>query len=125
MNIQTLAEEFPKQFKDGDTPCYSEYPDGWHHLIRNVMKRVDSARLPIKWAQIKEKFGSLRMYEDVYEGHSALVELYDWIGEAERLSMITCQCCGAKGKRQNLTTPIGTSWVGVFCDPCKRKREAN
>lgn len=118
--IKTLSNEFPKQFHDGDTVVRSTYPKGWYHIIRTVLKRVDAARLPIKWAQIKEKLGSLRMYEDADEGHSQLVELYDWIGEAERLSRITCQCCGNKGEQVILR-----GWKQVLCGSCKKEQEAH
>lgn len=114
--VSRLAEEFPKQFSDGKTPYISELPEGWYQLVRGVMKRVDGARIHVKWAQLKEKFGMLRMYENLapeqYDG-----TIHEWISEAERLSGHTCQDCGEKGQRTTIF-----SWACTLCHKCKELR---
>ena len=117
-NFEELVKEFPNQFYNGRTTCPSEYPPGWHQLIRNVLKRADAARVPVKWAQIKEKFGGLRMYENLPENCDS--SIHDWISEAERLSYRTCQECGNKGKPS-----IVNRWQATLCQKCYDKRMAN
>lgn len=115
--LEELQKEFPKQFYD-KMPCWSEYPPGWHHLIRNVLKRAEAARVPVKWVQIKEKSGGLRMYEQLPE--MCDTSIHDWIAEAERLSTQTCQECGNKGRQITINR-----WVATLCEECYKQRIAN
>lgn len=62
-------------------------------------------------SQIKEKFGTLRVYMTHY-----LPEMEEAISEAERLSAITCEDCGQPGElRQG-------GWLRTLCDECESKQ---
>ena len=62
-------------------------------------------------SQVKEKFGSMRFYVS-----SATDEIYNYIAMAEAMSSVTCEECGAPGKRS------GTGWVKVLCDVHTKER---
>jgi len=60
-----------------------------------------------KASQIKEKFGTLRVYM-TYETN----EIERFISEAENLSSKTCEECGSIGVLRNDT------WIRTLCDKC-------
>ena len=116
MTLDDLIKEFPEQFFDGCTTCVSDLPDGWGQLVREVMLKVKEHHVPVKWAQIKEKFGGLRMYEtQVTQG--SLHDLYDWISTAEHKASKTCQQCGNVGKHRKGNV--------ILCCSCEKHRRMN
>lgn len=64
---------------------------------------------PLRFTQIKEKFGGLRVY--YYGGNEYTRGL---IGMAESWSYHTCEKCGEKGK------PDKKGWIMTLCDNCKK-----
>ena len=56
-------------------------------------------------SQVKEKFGTLRFYID-----RGTDEHYNFIRFAEYMSAVTCEQCGAPGKRR------GHGWIYTTCD---------
>ncbi len=99
-----LVEEFPKLFADyGKSPmetCMAwgcEHGDGWfgiiHGLCASIDRHVKRKNIDFKFAQIKEKFGTLRVYcygEDDY--------IHGVIRMAEAMSAITCEVTGQPGQ---------------------------
>lgn len=115
-NVSQLAKEFPDQFRKEGTPCWSDCPDGWVPLVREVMQKVKDHGVKLKWHQIKEKFGTLRMYEGL-ETNSPSSNIYDWISKAERESGKTCEVCGKPGKTVNM------GWLFTLCLEHKKERK--
>jgi hypothetical protein len=79
--------------------------DGWFHLIEDLADRIEeeivrlnmdgvSRRSLPRAIQVKEKFGTLR----IYTKHTAGTEIGSWIIEAEQQSAKTCEQCGATGE---------------------------
>jgi hypothetical protein len=70
--------------------------------------------------QIKEKFGGLRFYYDLYRAEgSELTEeqeteargkIYEAVEKAEQVAAVACEVCGQPGKRRN------GSWIRTLCD---------
>jgi hypothetical protein len=95
-----LFARFPRQFV-GETIGRSIQP-GWLELVEAACADVDAwldaepARA-LSWFQIKEKFGTLRMYPRAQRADAALSAIIDW---AERRSLLTCQLCGAPGEHR-------------------------
>ena len=101
--------------------------DGWYDIISNLcfliaqhernIKGNNEYRIsqnkepveyyPVKFDQVKEKFGGLRVYfsggDDYIDG---LVDM------AEAWSYKTCERCGEKGK------PNQKGWIMTLCDNC-------
>jgi len=101
-----LVEKFPSLFADyGKSPQEScmawgcEHSDGWFGIIlamcRSIASHLDASKEPIefKFAQIKEKFGTLRVYVDGGDEYIQGV-----VRMAEEMSMQTCEVTGLPGE---------------------------
>jgi hypothetical protein len=121
-----LVKDFPLCFgdygKDMKESCMAwglECGDGWESIIREACEKAEP--LIAKWieehktetdykewaprfAQVKEKYGTLRLYFTTYpDGISEIEE------EAERKSDNTCEQCGKHGKMR------GQGWYYTSC----------
>jgi hypothetical protein len=67
--------------------------------------------VPVKFDQIKEKFGGLRVY---YSGGDGYVG--GLVGMASAMSYKICEICGERGK------PNKGGWIVTLCDKCRDKR---
>lgn len=117
-----------------------ECGDGWFYIIdtmcwclvrrkRDLVSRIESGKKydwdflpkieaelaacpdPPTFAQIKEKFGTLRVYID---GGDAVSEAV--IAFAESMSAVTCEECGERGEVRD------GSWIRTLCDSCHEQR---
>jgi hypothetical protein len=64
---------------------------------------------PVKFDQVKEKFGGLRVY---FTGGDDYVD--GVVGMAEEYSYKVCEVCGNAGK------PNKGGWITTLCDGCRR-----
>lgn len=109
---QKLAQEFPEQFDPKGTQCWSHVCPGWLEPVRAVMVEVRALGIELKWSQIKEKFGGLRMYasyanKDDYQLVRPLIEA------AEDACSNRCFSCGAPAElRQD------RGWYRTSCERC-------
>jgi hypothetical protein len=107
-----------------------ECGDGWYDIISSVCFSITQHEFsiqdrnkyleqqnkttidyePVRFTQIKEKFGALRIY--YYGGDDYIRGL---IRMAECWSLTSCEKCGEKGK------PDKSSWIMTLCNNCKRK----
>lgn len=107
---------------------------GWYELLSSVCWRIyqhekniaDRVRIrtkndkpndqsdldyfPVKFDQIKEKFGGLVIY---FSGGDDYVE--GIVGMAEEYSYKVCEVCGNSGK------PNKNGWITTLCDSCRNK----
>lgn len=67
---------------------------------------------PVKFEQIKEKYGGLRIYH--YGGDEYVHGL---VSMAEAMSYQICEICGEKGK------PNKGGWIKTLCNECRSKNE--
>jgi hypothetical protein len=117
---EKLCKDYPKIFanRNGDMTttamCWGfECSDGWYPLIdmlcREIQWHIDKnakAGTPqFVASQVKEKFGGLRFYGDGGDD-----KIHNFIWFAESMSTITCETCGAPGKRR------GRGWIYTACD---------
>lgn len=102
----SLVREFPVLFADyGKSPqetCMAwgcEHSDGWFRIIRGLCRAIDNHLKHLKepqefkFAQIKEKFGTLRVYTDGGDEYIRGV-----IRMAEEMSAVTCEVTGMPGE---------------------------
>jgi hypothetical protein len=111
-----------------------EIGNGWYELLNSVCWRIfqyeqniaDRVRIrtkngkendqsdldyvPVKFDQIKEKFGGLRIY---YSGGDDYVD--GIVGMADEYSYKVCEVCGNAGK------PNKGGWISTLCDSCRNK----
>ena len=138
-----LFEKYPNLFINKDkTPMQSpmcfgiEVGDGWYELLASVCWRIsqhernieDNKRVfkdrpekikeeleyfPVKFDQVKEKYGGLRLY---FSGGDSYIE--GIIDMAEEYSYKICEVCGNKGK------PNKEGWITTLCEICRSKNES-
>jgi NADH pyrophosphatase NudC (nudix superfamily) len=65
---------------------------------------------PVKFDQVKEKFGGLRVY---FSGGDEYVE--GLVSMAESFSYKICEVCGDRGK------PNEGGWISTLCDKCRNQ----
>ena len=131
-NNKELIEKFPfllphnrwtnKVSNDYDY-SYTELdamPHGWRKAfglqmceeILSVLKEDDDLLEKYRILQIKEKWGSLRWYDNfTTDGLSKVIDKY------KELSMRTCIDCGEPA------TKISMGWISPYCDSCANKLE--
>lgn len=112
---EKLVKDFPKAFNEyGKPPSEScmafgcACGDGWEPLIRRVCENLSPNA---SFAQVKEKFGCLRIYLD----NSTRAD-EDLCWEIEKESSKTCEECGKPGKQ------ISGSWIKTLCPECSERR---
>jgi hypothetical protein len=88
-----------------------ECGDGWFDILDELFAKMEASDTEIKLTQVKEKFGTLRVY---YYGGDDTVD--KWVEAAEARSAVTCEQCGQPGELR------GTRWVYTACDECEEER---
>lgn len=87
--------------------CHLAISDGWSDLIIAMCGMLTEAGLPpgYQCSQIKEKYGTLRWYDD---GNDERIN--DIVEAGENLSGHICDTCGAPGRERE------GGWVSTKCD---------
>jgi hypothetical protein len=111
-----------------------EVGNGWYELLssvcwrifqheKNISERVrvrtendkpndksDLEYFPVKFDQVKEKYGGLRIY---FSGGDNYVD--GLVGMAEEYSYKVCEVCGNAGK------PNKGGWITTLCENCRKE----
>lgn len=139
---ENLYEKYPVLFENRTkSPMEScmafgvECGEGWYDILNSICFLVDqhernidgqtkykkkknpdyvSDYHPVKFDQIKEKFGGLRVY---FSGGDEYVR--GLISLAEAWSYKTCENCGERG------TPNKKGWIIVLCEGCRKNHDRN
>ena len=124
---QTLVAKYPKIFNIENTDARMPFPmfgiqcgDGWYDLLDTLCYQIqwyldhnaDKDTEQVTVAQIKEKFGTLRFYEN---GGDLYIAAY--IQMAQALSARICEVCGNRGVVR------GGGWLRTLCDEHSEGRE--
>ena len=84
----------------------AEVGRGWHPLLAAFDTMCREHGHPVeRYSQIKEKFGSLRVY---HQGDAYTSDLESTVA---LLSLCICELCGASGRRRNID-----GWYATRCD---------
>ena len=135
-----LYEKYPDLFSNRNKSrmescmCWGcEVGNGWYELLSSVCWRIfqheknieDTKRIladqpekiraeleyfPVKFDQIKEKYGGLRIY---FTGGDDYVD--GIVSMAEEYSYNVCEVCGNSGK------PNKGGWITTLCESCREK----
>ena len=118
---QQLMERFPRLFRGAQPAVWSHVPAGWKGIVGTLFNGIDALlddeqAKSFRVEQIKEKFGTLRLYLSFDRIDTAGVspnptELRDLVDAAVAASEVTCYVCGAPGEMRNLG-----AWATVRCD---------
>jgi hypothetical protein len=109
----TLFENKNKSIQESCMAWGIECNNGWYELLSSVCWRIsqhekniaDPYYIPVKFDQIKEKFGGIRIY---YTGGDDYVR--GVVSLADEMSYKLCEVCGNAGK------PNKGGWISVLCD---------
>lgn len=134
-----LYADFPDMFADRLLPesqtCMCQgctCGDGWYHIIRFLCKDLEVMKkmydFVFRFAQVKEKFGTLRLYYRIEFGPTWIEKasseeqfvrekIHDRVSMVEHISGIVCEECGITGAVRR-----GGSWIRTLCDTCEQKR---
>lgn len=115
-----MKDELEKKLRDKYSSLFPanlhlEIGDGWYNVIEKMAAKLSMIQVksePIKIGQIKEKFGSLRIYLDSYDEESNDLT-YEIIRDAETESGKTCELCGNPG---TIVSP--RHWLVCLCETC-------
>lgn len=122
---QVLIKQFPKLLVDLSS---MECGKGWKNLLVGMFMNVIRAEsqltdhpsyIPVRFVQIKEKFGGLRAYyEGGYFPDGITKPIASIVAQAETESMTTCDVCGSTiTDPASLTTKRG--WIHTACNNCR------
>lgn len=111
-----LVENYPRLFRGKDAPVTEnlmafgcECGDGWFNIIKTacdlISSRTNADTADFLLTQIKEKYGTLRIY---YAGGDEYIA--GIVDMAEAISAHTCEICGAPGKSN------GGGWLTTRCE---------
>ena len=103
-----------------------ECGDGWFELLKDCLTEIkaeldknpytiDEFFDGFKIDQIKEKYGTLRLYITPHTD-----EISEIIEKAELRSEVTCESCGATGKLRGGV--VGDYWMRTSCQACENKK---
>jgi len=111
--IEKAQLDYPTLF----TNCYCGFDceEGWKDLLLEVFEKLKEYPY-LEIHQIKEKFGTLRLYVGAVEPKDCDI-VYKIIDDAEAKSAIICELCGAPGLLR------GGGWLMTRCDACEEKRK--
>lgn len=116
-----LVKDFPELFLNleniqASLMCFGcECADGWYNIIYETLSqiyaiakvnRLFEGDYPLYLTQIKEKYGSLRIYVSWVTD-----EIFDILNNAEERSLKICEVCGKKGELRGKM-----SWIKTLCD---------
>lgn len=106
---QELEDKFFKEFPGWFDYCQFgfECGSGWFDLLWNMCVELRKLGFDTGFAQIKEKYGTLRAY-----ANGATDEQWKVIEKAEEDSETVCESCGQPSKLR------GTGWIYNRCDKC-------
>jgi NADH pyrophosphatase NudC (nudix superfamily) len=88
---------------------YKEKQDAQIQKDFGIKIEEDNEYFPVKFDQIKEKFGGLRVY---YSGGDSYVG--GLVGMASTMSYQICEICGERGQ------PNKGGWIVTLCDKCRQ-----
>lgn len=128
---ELLFNKYPSLFIQKNLPksetcmCWGiETGPGWYDLIDETCAKIikiDKDK-EVQFTQIKEKFGGLRIYFNIYpsnkniEYNKLFRNVLDIINKSEIRSFSICENCGKPGKRVSIN-----NWLLTLCKTCINK----
>jgi hypothetical protein len=112
---EELAHRHPELFCDtaGRLSARPEVGDGWADLVGRAVERIAMAskagRSPVRIVEIKEKYGTLRVYTDMVHDAATAAAIDEAVALATARSACTCEICGAEGSLRERGDVLATA----------------
>lgn len=113
---QELKEKYPSNFSN----CFDFSPsDTWSEIISETIEQMIQLVPEVQIVQVKQKFGSLRLYYDAPFDLSdeKRAELHNLVFAAEISCDDTCENCGKRPASKDYDK-ISEGWVKTLCQSC-------
>ncbi|WP_051448296.1 hypothetical protein [Bradyrhizobium sp. WSM1417] len=94
----------------GSPECGAGWCDLLDRMCVRIRTAVQAAGGTLTLSQIKEKYGTLRVYWDGKLSPEAAARVEDAISLAEARSAVTCEVCGEEGRLR------GGAWLTTRCE---------
>lgn len=111
-----LKEKHPSNFSN----CFDFSPaDAWSEIISETIEQMIRLEPEVQIVQVKQKFGSLRLYYDVPFGTSdeKRAELHNLVFAAEIACDDICENCGKRPASKDYDKR-NAGWVKTLCESC-------
>lgn len=112
--MDEIIEKYPQFFPGGQTICGAYCGKGWLPLVDDMFAEIqqycttnNTIETP-QVAQIKEKFGALRVYIDFCDDNIKKI-----VYKYEDISVTICEQCGKPGKKESIN-----GWLKTICNAC-------
>lgn len=105
-----MSKDLLKKYDISYPPCGFEVGPGWYDLLDKLFETMISMGWDKNLRQVKEKFGSLRVYVGKTDSG-----IYNLINKTEKQSEKICETCGAPGI---IRAPEDRYWLRCSCDSC-------
>jgi len=102
----TSAWDIPESMMTG----IKNVGEGWHELVRELEKGLNTLDSTFELVQIKEKFGGLRYYA-APRNDAVSEQFHQLISLAEEASFKICEECGESGENRSIQ-----GWYKTLCD---------
>jgi hypothetical protein len=120
MTRQDVDELIAPFVKKDETRYYGfDVGNGWRELLRDLFEDMTNAGWDGHLHQVKQKFGSLRVY--IGKANS---DVFDVIWDAEANSAHICENCGSQGEQRKIVISpakrrqVENAWYMTLCDAC-------
>lgn len=112
--VESYADLFHPVRDPLTAPGWPAVGDGWEDLLKRACRRMRAAVREddgmFRVVQIKEKYGTLRLYWEGALTPPAVAEVEEAVDLAEARSMTTCDVCGGIGVLR------AGGWMATRCD---------
>ena len=103
---------------EGEFPfwiCGIEFGPGWYDIVYDMCVEMKKTKPheDFRLTQVKEKFGTLRVYGNYMNDAAFAIEQ-----KYEDISSRTCEHCGEPGRVEKIN-----GWYTALCPRCKKERE--
>jgi|LakMenEpi03Aug12_release.lakeMendotaPanAssembly.Ray.scaffolds.fasta_scaffold411887_1 hypothetical protein len=119
---EAIKKRLIERFPDG-IGKYIECDKGWYRLLDDLNNKLAYIDPDYKIYQVKEKFGTLRLYYNTSTNDFLRSMMDDFVISAEKQSAILCEICGnGAGKNKiDFDPTVKIREVGrirTLCDTC-------
>ena len=110
--FSVCKKSFPTLLSELEDPSYVDVPVGWRFTVLQLLAKLEELKT-VRLRQVKQKFGSLRVYVDVDNPiDSRLAD--QLIGAATEEVSLVCEFCGSS----NQVSLFEAGYVCNVCSPC-------